>query len=126
MFDSAQSLPHTGLTIANHWQSASSLIANRARQDRQRGGLCRVGLSNERGRQSMARIPVVEDSNANTKQGSGTAAIAVIALTAMAMKEDRAKSRPAGDNGCITKTLRYQKPCEEVDAPAFKTEPHRP
>lgn len=42
------------------------------------------------------------------KQDSATAAIPVIALTAMAMKADQEKSQLAGCEGYITKPLRYQ------------------
>ena len=42
------------------------------------------------------------------KQDPATAAIPVIALTAMAMKDDQEKSRVAGCDAYIAKPLRYQ------------------
>ena len=42
------------------------------------------------------------------KRDAVTAAIPVLALTAMAMREDREKSRLAGCGAYITKPLRYQ------------------
>ena len=50
------------------------------------------------------------------KQDQATAGIPVIALTAMAMKEDQAKSSAAGCAAYITKPLRYQKLYETIDA----------
>ena len=45
-----------------------------------------------------------------------TAAIPVIALTAMAMKEDREKTRAAGCDGYIAKPLRYKELLAAIDA----------
>lgn len=49
------------------------------------------------------------------KQDAVTAAIPVIALTAMAMKEDREKSRSAGCDAYIAKPLRYQELYRVID-----------
>ena len=49
------------------------------------------------------------------KQDVATAAIPIIALTAMAMKEDREKSRAAGCDGYIAKPLRYQELYQCID-----------
>ena len=50
------------------------------------------------------------------KQDSATAAIPVIALTAMAMKADQEKSRVAGCDGYLAKPLRYQDLYRAIDA----------
>ncbi|WP_317205139.1 response regulator [Janthinobacterium sp.] len=50
------------------------------------------------------------------KRDPATAAIPVIALTAMAMKEDRAKSEVAGCDGYIAKPLRYRELYAAIDA----------
>ena len=50
------------------------------------------------------------------KKDPRTAAIPVIALTAMAMKEDQAKSETAGCDGYIAKPLRHQEMYATVDA----------
>ncbi len=51
-----------------------------------------------------------------------TAAIPVIALTAMAMKEDHEKTRVAGCDAYIVKPLRYQELYAAVDALLDKVE----
>ena len=50
------------------------------------------------------------------KQDAATAAIPVIALTAMAMKEDREKTKVAGCDAYIAKPLRYQELYAVIDA----------
>ena len=49
------------------------------------------------------------------KKDPATAAIPVIALTAMAMKEDREKARMAGCDAYIAKPLRYQEFLAAID-----------
>ncbi len=50
------------------------------------------------------------------KRDPATAAIPVIALTSMAMKEDREKSEAAGCDAYISKPLRYQELYAAIDA----------
>jgi two-component system cell cycle response regulator DivK len=50
------------------------------------------------------------------KQDPVTAAIPVIALTALAMKDDRDRSRAAGCDAYIVKPLRYQQLYDTIDA----------
>ncbi|MES2151221.1 MAG: response regulator [Pseudomonadota bacterium] len=50
------------------------------------------------------------------KQHPATAAIPVIALTAMAMKEDQEKSKLAGCDAYIAKPLRYQELYAAIDS----------
>ena len=50
------------------------------------------------------------------KKDATTAAIPIIALTAMAMKEDQEKTRAAGCDAYIAKPLRYQELYEVIDA----------
>ena len=50
------------------------------------------------------------------KQDPATRAIPVIALTAMAMKEDRAKTEAAGCDAYIAKPLRYLELLAAIDA----------
>ena len=60
------------------------------------------------------------------KQDPATAAIPVIALTAMAMKEDREKTQAAGCDAYIAKPLRYQELYAVIDALLVKREPQAP
>jgi two-component system cell cycle response regulator DivK len=57
------------------------------------------------------------------KQDPATSAIPVIALTAMAMREDKEKTRLAGCDGYIAKPLRYQELYAAIDALIAKPEP---
>jgi two-component system, cell cycle response regulator DivK len=50
------------------------------------------------------------------KQDPATASIPIIALTAMAMKEDQEKTRAAGCDAYIAKPLRYQELYVAIDA----------
>ena len=50
------------------------------------------------------------------KEGHITAAIPIIALTAMAMKADRERSMEAGCDAYITKPVRYQELYAAIDA----------
>ncbi|QHF44925.1 response regulator [Pseudomonas sp. S35] len=50
------------------------------------------------------------------KQAPHTAHIPVIALTAMAMKEDREKARLAGCDAYVSKPLRYKELYQEIDS----------
>jgi two-component system cell cycle response regulator DivK len=50
------------------------------------------------------------------KQDPVTAAIPVIALTALAMKDDQDRSRAAGCDAYIVKPLRYQQLYDTIDA----------
>jgi two-component system, cell cycle response regulator DivK len=50
------------------------------------------------------------------KRDPATSAIPVIALTAMAMKEDREKTKVAGCDAYIAKPLRYQELYAAIDA----------
>ena len=49
------------------------------------------------------------------KKNPATAAIPIIALTAMAMKEDQEKTRAAGCDAYIAKPLRYQELYSAID-----------
>ena len=60
------------------------------------------------------------------KQDPATAAIPVIALTAMAMKEDREKTRVAGCDAYIAKPLRYLELYEAIDTLLGKSETQTP
>ena len=55
------------------------------------------------------------------KRDAATAAIPVIALTAMAMKEDREKTQAAGCDAYIAKPLRYQELYAVIDALLART-----
>ena len=60
------------------------------------------------------------------KQDPATTAIPVIALTAMAMKEDQEKTKVAGCDAYIAKPLRYQELYAAIDALLAKAEPQAP
>jgi len=56
------------------------------------------------------------------KQNPATAGIPVIALTAMAMKEDQEKTRAAGCDAYIAKPLRYRELLAAIDALLIRDE----
>ncbi|MDB5968469.1 MAG: response regulator receiver protein [Hydrocarboniphaga sp.] len=60
------------------------------------------------------------------KQNPATAAIPVIALTAMAMKADQEKTRIAGCDAYIAKPLRYRELYAAIDALLLKPELQTP
>ncbi|HEY8068067.1 MAG TPA: response regulator [Burkholderiales bacterium] len=60
------------------------------------------------------------------KKDPVTAAIPIIALTAMAMKEDREKTRAAGCDAYIAKPLRYQELYKAIDRLLPKALPSAP
>ncbi|MDB6048818.1 MAG: response regulator [Pseudomonas sp.] len=60
------------------------------------------------------------------KQDALTAAIPVIALTAMAMKEDEEKTRLAGCNAYIIKPLRYKELYRVIDTLLENNPPQQP
>ncbi|MEB0047530.1 MULTISPECIES: response regulator [unclassified Pseudomonas] len=60
------------------------------------------------------------------KQDAQTAAIPVIALTAMAMKEDEEKTRLAGCNAYIIKPLRYKELYRVIDTLLENNLPQQP
>ena len=64
------------------------------------------------------QLPGMDGLAATTllKQDPATAAIPIIALTAMAMKEDKEKTRTAGCDAYIAKPLRYQELYAAIDA----------
>lgn len=64
------------------------------------------------------QLPGMDGLAATTllKQDPATAAIPVIALTAMAMKEDEEKARVAGCDAYVAKPLRYQELYATIDA----------
>ena len=57
------------------------------------------------------------------KKDPATAAIPVIALTAMAMKDDQAKTKAAGCDAYIAKPLRYQELYAAIDILLLKAKP---
>jgi two-component system, cell cycle response regulator DivK len=65
-------------------------------------------------------------STALLKQDPATAAIPVIALTAMAMKEDQEKTKIAGCDAYIAKPLRYQELYEAIDILLVRAEARAP
>ncbi|KPC25741.1 Response regulator receiver [Pseudomonas syringae pv. cilantro] len=60
------------------------------------------------------------------KKDASTAAIPVVALTAMAMKEDEEKIRLAGCNAYIIKPLRYQELYRVIDSLLDKSPAQQP
>lgn len=60
------------------------------------------------------------------KKDARTAAIPVVALTAMAMKEDEEKTRLAGCDAYIVKPLRYQELYRVIDTLLQNTSPSPP
>jgi two-component system cell cycle response regulator DivK len=60
------------------------------------------------------------------KQDPATAAIPIIALTAMAMKEDQEKTRVAGCDTYISKPLRYKELYAAIDTLLAKGNPQAP
>jgi two-component system cell cycle response regulator DivK len=60
------------------------------------------------------------------KQDPATAAIPVIALTAMAMKEDQEKTKVAGCDAYIAKPLHYQELYAAIDALLAKAKQQMP
>jgi len=64
------------------------------------------------------QLPGMDGLAATTllKHGAATASIPIIALTAMAMKEDQEKSETAGCDAYIAKPLRYQELYAAIDA----------
>ena len=60
------------------------------------------------------------------KADPATSRIPIIALTAMAMKEDKEKTRAAGCDAYIAKPLRYQELYAAIDALLVKVQPQAP
>ncbi len=60
------------------------------------------------------------------KADPATSSIPIIALTAMAMKEDREKTRAAGCDAYIAKPLRYQELYAAIDGLLVKVNPQAP
>jgi two-component system cell cycle response regulator DivK len=57
------------------------------------------------------------------KKDSATAAIPIIALTAMAMKDDQEKTKAAGCDAYIAKPLRYQELYAAIDTLLSRAQP---
>jgi two-component system cell cycle response regulator DivK len=74
------------------------------------------------------QLPGIDGLAATTllKQDPATAAIPVIALTAMAMREDQEKTKIAGCDAYITKPLRYQELYAAIDALLADAQPQMP
>lgn len=60
------------------------------------------------------------------KQDPATAAIPIVALTALAMKEDQERSRLAGCDAYIAKPLNYQQLYAVIDTLLAKAQMHAP
>ena len=60
------------------------------------------------------------------KGDPATAAIPIIALTAMAMKEDKEKTRAAGCDAYIAKPLRYRELLAAIDSLLLRPQPQTP
>lgn len=71
------------------------------------------------------QLPGIDGLSATAllKRYAATAAIPVIALTAMAMKEDQEKSRLAGCDAYLAKPVRYQELYTAIDALLGKRAP---
>ena len=71
------------------------------------------------------RLPGMDGlaATALLKQDPVTAAIPVIALTALAMKDDQDRSRAAGCDAYIAKPLRYQPLYDTIDALLARSPP---
>ncbi|MCD5993963.1 response regulator [Pseudomonas sp. CDFA 602] len=74
------------------------------------------------------QLPAMDGLTATSllKKDDRTSAIPVIALTAMAMKEDEEKARLAGCDAYITKPLRYQELYRVIDDLLEKTDLQQP
>ena len=74
------------------------------------------------------QLPGMDGLAATTllKQDPVTATIPVIALTAMAMREDQEKTKIAGCDAYITKPLRYQELYAAIDALLANAKPQMP
>jgi two-component system, cell cycle response regulator DivK len=72
------------------------------------------------------QLPGIDGLAATTllKKDPATATIPVIALTAMAMREDQEKTRVAGCDAYITKPLRYQELYTAIDTLLAKARPN--